>query len=109
MAIDLTPPSGVPTHHELPATPETCYWGYIDRDQAPVLEVEAGAVVDVQAVTHHSGDAPDLLMDDGIRAIWEALDEPWSVWQRHGLGYAQIGNRGRESMPPQPRGERRDR
>jgi acetamidase/formamidase len=61
--------------HLLPATPDTCYWGYIDRDQPPALEVEAGAVIDVEAVTHHSGDAPDLLMDDGIRAIWDAIDE----------------------------------
>jgi acetamidase/formamidase len=66
----------MPGPHALPATPDTCYWGYIDRDQPPVVEVEPGAVLDVQAVTHHSGDAPDLLMDDGIRAIWEAIAEP---------------------------------
>ncbi|HEY0540796.1 MAG TPA: enoyl-CoA hydratase/isomerase family protein [Actinoallomurus sp.] len=32
-----------------------------------------------------------------VRAVWEALDEPWSVSQRHGLSYTQLGNRGRES------------
>ena len=26
----------------------------------------------VEAVTHHAGDAPDLMMDDGVRAIWDA-------------------------------------
>jgi enoyl-CoA hydratase/carnithine racemase len=41
-----------------------------------------------------------------VRAIWEALDEPWSVSQRHGLSYTQLGNRGRESSPD---GKRRDR
>lgn len=41
-----------------------------------------------------------------IRAIWESLDEPWVVSQRHGLAYTQLGNAGRESMP---RDERRDR
>jgi E-phenylitaconyl-CoA hydratase len=41
-----------------------------------------------------------------VRAIWESLDEPPSVSQRHGLAYTQLGNRGRE---PAPRGERRDR
>ena len=62
--------------HVLAATPDSCYWGYIDRDQPPVLEVDPGAVIEVEAVTHHSGDAPDLLMDDGIRAIWDAIPEP---------------------------------
>jgi enoyl-CoA hydratase/carnithine racemase len=41
-----------------------------------------------------------------IRAIWESLDEPPSVWQRHGLAYTQLGNRGRQ---PSPRAERRER
>lgn len=59
----------------LAATPDTCYWGYIDRDQPPVLEVDPGAMLDVEAVTHHSGDAPDVLMDDGIRSIWDAIGE----------------------------------
>ncbi|MFJ8816327.1 enoyl-CoA hydratase/isomerase family protein [Amycolatopsis thermoflava] len=44
-----------------------------------------------------------------IRAIWESLDEPPAVSQRHGLAYTQLGNRGRESMPPAPRRERRFR
>ena len=55
------------------ATPDTCYWGYLDADQAPVLTVEPGEIVTIEAITHHSGDAPDLLMDDGIRAIWAGI------------------------------------
>jgi acetamidase/formamidase len=65
----------MPDSLSLSATPDSCYWGYIDRDQQPVLEVEPGTVIEVEAVTHHSGDAPDLLMDDGIRAIWDAIAE----------------------------------
>ena len=56
--------------HRLAATPETCVWGYIDRDTPAVLEVDPGDIIEIEAVTHHAGDAPDLLMDDGIRAIW---------------------------------------
>ena len=41
-----------------------------------------------------------------VRAIWESIDEPWVVSQRHGLAYTQLGNAGRESTP---RDERRDR
>jgi acetamidase/formamidase len=59
----------------LSATPDTCYWGYIDRDQPPAIEVDPGTILDIEAVTHRSGDAPDLLMDDGVRAIWEAIAE----------------------------------
>ena len=64
-----------PTRHVLPATPDTCYWGYIDRDQPPVLEVNDGDIIEIEAVTHHAGDAPDLLMDDGIRALWSGIGE----------------------------------
>ena len=57
----------------LTATPDTCYWGYLDATEQPVLEVESGTELEIEAVTHHSGDAPDLLMDDGIRAIWDGI------------------------------------
>jgi acetamidase/formamidase len=78
MAIDLSPPAAIGnghTRHVLSATPDTCYWGYLDRDQLPCLEIDSGDIVYVEAVTHHAGDAPDLLMDDGIRAIWSAIPE----------------------------------
>ncbi len=38
-----------------------------------MLSVEPGEVVEIEAVTHHAGDAPDLLMDDGIKAIWDGI------------------------------------
>jgi len=57
----------------LTATADTCFWGYFDPAMDPVLELESGIVVDIEAVTHHSGDAPDLMMDDGIRAIWDGI------------------------------------
>ena len=41
--------------HKLPATPDTCYWGYLDRAQPAVLEVDDGDVIHVEAVTHHAG------------------------------------------------------
>ena len=64
-----------PSRHTLSATPETVYWGYIDRDQPPCITVDDGDIIEIEAVTHHSGDAPDLLMDDGVRAIWSAIPE----------------------------------
>ena len=64
-----------PTTHHLPATPGTCFWGYLDQAQEPVLQVRSGEVVEVEALTHHAGDAPDLLMDEGVRAVWRAIPE----------------------------------
>lgn len=63
------------TTTRLNATPENCYWGYLSSDEPAVLQVESGAEITIEAVTHHSGDAPDLLMDDGIRAIWAGIPE----------------------------------
>jgi acetamidase/formamidase len=63
------------TATRLAATPDTCFWGYLDAAQPAVCRVEPGTMLTVEAVTHHAGDAPDLLMDAGIEAIWEAIDE----------------------------------
>ena len=59
----------------LNAMPDTCYWGYLTAEQPPVLKVASGAELTIEAVTHHAGDAPDLLMDDGVAAIWAGIPE----------------------------------
>jgi acetamidase/formamidase len=61
--------------HELPATPETVHWGYFDRDLPPVLTVEDGDFVSIEAVTHQAGDAPDLLMDDAITRLFDGVTD----------------------------------
>jgi len=60
--------------HSLPATPDNCFWGYFDPAVAPVLSVPSGSTIRIEAVSHHSGDAPDLMFDEGIAAIWDAID-----------------------------------
>ncbi len=76
MVFDITGRIGAAgAYHNVSATPETCFWGYIDRDVPAVLEVDPGDIIEIEAVTHHAGDAPDLLMDDGIRALWEGIAE----------------------------------
>ena len=57
----------------LPATPETCQWGFIDRDLHGSLEVPNGATLDVEAISHHAGDAPDLTLDPALEALWKAF------------------------------------
>ncbi|MHA0287635.1 acetamidase/formamidase family protein [Mycobacterium sp. C3-094] len=60
-------------HHVLRATPATVHWGYFDPALTPVLFVDSGDLVAVETFTHHAGDAPDLLMDDDIRAVFEQV------------------------------------
>src|ERR1700694_2917546 len=61
--------------HELPATPATIHWGYFDSRLEPVLTVESGALVRIEAPTPHAGDAPDLLMDEGIERVFAEVQD----------------------------------
>ena len=58
--------------HTLRATPQNVHWGYFDPAQAPSLTVKSGDLVYAEAITHHAGDAPDLMMDD---AVWKIFNE----------------------------------
>lgn len=57
--------------HELKATVDTVKWGYYDNSWKPVLNLNSGDVVDIEALNHQSGDAPDLLFDDAIKKIYD--------------------------------------
>jgi len=61
--------------HHLAATPATVHWGYFDQRLEPVLVVQSGDLVRVETLTHHAGDAPDLLMDDGIARVFEEVQD----------------------------------
>lgn len=61
--------------HRLPATPKTVHWGYFDASQAPVLKVKSGDLIQAEAITHHAGDDPDLMMDEAITAIFNETPE----------------------------------
>ena len=56
--------------HVLPASVETCHWGYFDSDLDPVLSVPDGAQVTIQTV---SG-APEVLPPDGFHIPPELHD-----------------------------------
>jgi acetamidase/formamidase len=59
--------------HHLKATVETVHWGYFDAAIAPVLKVKSGDLIRAEAITHHAGDAPDLMMDAGVQAIFDGV------------------------------------
>jgi acetamidase/formamidase len=61
--------------HRLCARPDTIHWGYFDAALRPALRVRSGDLVHVDAVTHHAGDAPHLLMDAEIERIFREVPE----------------------------------
>lgn len=61
--------------HILKATPQNCFWGFFDRDLPPTLTINSGDIVYVEALTHQAGDAPDVLMDDGIREVYNQISD----------------------------------
>ena len=61
--------------HVLKATPQTCFWGFFDKTLPPVLTINSGDIVYVEALTHHAGDAPDLLMDKGVKEVYDKVTD----------------------------------
>jgi formamidase len=61
--------------HHLPARPGSVHWGYFDASLAPALRVQSGDLIRTEAITHHAGDAPHLMMDAEIRALYAAIPE----------------------------------
>lgn len=60
--------------HEISATPSTVSWGSFDNSQDPVCRVESGDIVRLETLSHHAGDAPDYMMDDGVQAVYDEID-----------------------------------
>src|SRR5262245_26364625 len=61
--------------HVLRATPKTVHWGYFDASLAPVLRVKSGDIIQAEAITHHAGDAPELMMDEAVTALFKGVPE----------------------------------
>ena len=64
-----------PQLHHLPATPETVHWGYFDGTLTSRLTIHSGDIVELETLTHRAGDAPDLLMDDGVRRVYQEVGD----------------------------------
>jgi acetamidase/formamidase len=61
--------------HVLAATPSNVHWGYFDPRLAPALTVASGDLVAIETLTHHAGDAPDLLMDQAIVEVFDQVTD----------------------------------
>ena len=73
--MTLYPTPQRPQLHHLPATPETVHWGYFDGALRPKLTIRSGDIVALETLTHRAGDAPDLLMDDGVWRVYREVGE----------------------------------
>ncbi|HWE46377.1 MAG TPA: acetamidase/formamidase family protein, partial [Caulobacteraceae bacterium] len=74
-AGEMRPDTAPGALHQLMATPTTVHWGYFDAGLAPALRVKSGDLVQAEAITHHAGDAPELMMDEGVTAIFTGIPE----------------------------------
>lgn len=63
------------TLHRLPASPGTVHWGYFDPRLPPTVTVASGDLVEIETLTHHAGDAPDLLMDARIAEVFDRVTD----------------------------------
>ncbi|MHB8528917.1 MAG: acetamidase/formamidase family protein [Caulobacteraceae bacterium] len=61
--------------HRLRATPASVHWGYFDAALAPALKVASGDLIHAEAITHHAGDAPDLMMDETVSTLFREIPE----------------------------------
>ena len=61
--------------HTLNATPKTVHWGYFDPARGPSLRIKSGDLVQAEAITHHAGDDPELMMDEAVTAIFREIPE----------------------------------
>ena len=59
--------------HVLRATPATVHWGHFDASLAPALTVRSGDLIQMEAISHHAGDDPDLMFDAGIEALFAGV------------------------------------
>jgi acetamidase/formamidase/AraC-like DNA-binding protein len=70
------PATGKPRHHLLRATADTVHWGYFSHDLPPVLEVNSGDTVTIEALTQHAADDWDRMIsgDAGAESVfhWSA-------------------------------------
>ena len=63
---------GQPSHHYVPATADTVHWGYFSKLLKPVVEVNSGDYVTIEALTHHANDDAERMVkgDPGAESVF---------------------------------------
>jgi acetamidase/formamidase/AraC-like DNA-binding protein len=50
------------THHRLAVSSANVHWGYFSRSLRPVLEIRSGDSVEIETLTQHASDDPELMI-----------------------------------------------
>jgi acetamidase/formamidase len=63
---------GRANHHYVPATADTVHWGYFSKLLKPVVEVDSGDYVSIEALTHHANDDAERMVrgDPGAESVF---------------------------------------
>ena len=85
-----------PGHHYIPATAKTVHWGYYSRALAPLVEVDSGDFVTIEALTHHAYDdhARMIQGDPGAESVFHWTRDRKNV-NRRGAGPIDASIHGR--------------
>jgi len=78
---------GSPKYHYVPATDKTVHWGYFSKSLKPVLEVDSGDFVSIEALTHHANDDFERMIkgDPGAESVFH-WDKTKKNVDRRGAG-----------------------
>src|SRR5271154_184397 len=89
-------PTSRANHYVVPATAETVHWGYFSRALKPVLSVESGDFVTIEALTHHAYDDHTRMIagDPGAESVFQWTRDKKNV-DRRGAGPIDASIHGR--------------
>lgn len=87
---------GAANHYYIPASAETVHWGYFSKALKPLVEVDSGDFVTVEALTHHAGDDFERMIknDPGAESVYHWTKSRKNV-NRRGAGPMNASIHGR--------------
>ncbi|WP_438617864.1 acetamidase/formamidase family protein [Oryzifoliimicrobium ureilyticus] len=79
--------SATSNHHKLGVNASNIHWGYFSRSLDPVLHISSGDTVEIETLSQHASDAPDLMIagDDAAEEVFHWTSEHKAV-DRRGAG-----------------------
>ena len=88
--------TGVRNHYYVAATDKTVHWGYFSKKLKPVVSIDSGDFVTVEAITHHAYDDYERLIkgDPGVESIFY-WDKKKKNVNRRGAGPMDASIKGR--------------
>lgn len=63
-----TPQRPATVHHKLSINASNVHWGYFSRSLEPVLEISSGDTVEIETLSQHASDAPELMIEGDAAA-----------------------------------------